>query len=48
MFPGRTYRDICFQVDPETPWTAPSAHFWDSISVQDFIAKNCWTRYSVM
>ncbi|KAK3093139.1 hypothetical protein FSP39_011668 [Pinctada imbricata] len=40
----RTLEDMSKAVPPATPWTAKKAKQWDSISVQEFLLKTCWTR----
>ncbi|XP_078613244.1 amine oxidase [flavin-containing] B-like isoform X1 [Branchiostoma floridae x Branchiostoma japonicum] len=31
------------QVPPDTPWKAPRAKEWDSMTVKEFMDKECWT-----
>jgi monoamine oxidase len=33
-------------VPAEAPWRAPKARLWDSMSLKEFLDKNCWTQYA--
>ncbi|XP_066267398.1 amine oxidase [flavin-containing] B-like isoform X4 [Branchiostoma lanceolatum] len=35
--------DFCKQVPADAPWNTPRAKEWDSMTVKDFMDKECWT-----
>lgn len=37
---------LSMQVPVEAPWKAPLAESWDSMTVKEFLEKNCWTQFA--
>ncbi|ELT95638.1 hypothetical protein CAPTEDRAFT_227709 [Capitella teleta] len=35
---------LSLQVPLHAPWTAPEAEKWDSITLEEFVRKSCWTE----
>ncbi|CAG0879875.1 unnamed protein product [Cyprideis torosa] len=37
---------MCSQVDLEAPWNSPFAAEWDKITLEEWLLRNCWTRFA--
>ncbi|CAG0881165.1 unnamed protein product, partial [Darwinula stevensoni] len=37
---------MCWHVNPKEPWKSPNAHEWDSMTVQEWMDRNFWTRFA--